>query len=692
MAGTITASLDVMGGDKGAEVVLPGADLVLRRHDGMRFRLFGDEAIVRPLLDQLSAPQGRLRLRALRRDGAQDDKPSQALRRGRGKSSMWRAIEAVKEGAGFAVSAGNTGALMAMALFCLRGEHDIDRPAIAGVWPTLRGEAVVLDIGATIGADAEQLFEYAVMGAAMARALFDKERPTVGLLNIGVEEVKGLEEIRLAGQMLKEADLPYLDYVGFVEGDDIGKGTTDVVVTEGFAGNIALKTAEGTARQITTYLRQAMERQPDWPASAICWRAVPSTGCATGWTRGRSNGGVFLGLGGLVIKSHGGTDAEGFASAIEIGYSMARERHRRKDQQRPVCAPPGGCRRPQGRQYGCAVSKLRSVVLGAGGYLPEKVLTNEDLAKMVDTSDAWIRQRTGIAERHIAADGEVTSDLAAAAARVALDRAGVAADDIDLIVLATSTPDNTFPAAAVTVQEKLGMTSGAAFDIQAVCSGFVYALTTTDAMIRAGQAQKALVIGAETFSRILDWTDRGTCVLFGDGAGAVVLAAEEQPGGRDDRGILTAHLRSDGRHKKQLYVDGGPSSTGTVGHLRMEGREVFKYAVSAIGDVIEDAFDGHRLHARGHRLVRAASGQYPHHRRQRQEVRHSRREGDQDGGAARQHLGGVDPAGAGGGQRGRTHQARRSAAAGSRWAAASPGARQFCAGDHPLIWGGRESP
>ena len=236
------------------------------------------------------------------------------------------------------------------------------------------------------------------------------------------------------------------------------------------------------------------------------------------------------------------------------------------------------------------MSKLRSVVLGAGGYLPEKVLTNADLARMVDTSDAWIRQRTGIAERHIAADGELTSDLAAAAARAALDRAGVAADDIDLIVLATSTPDNTFPATAVTVQDKLGITSGAAFDLQAVCSGFVYALTTTDAMIRTGQAKKALVIGAETFSRILDWTDRSTCVLFGDGAGALVLSAEEQPGTPDDRGVLTTHLRSDGRHKLQLYVDGGPSSTGTVGHVRMVGREVFKYAISAISDVIEDAF------------------------------------------------------------------------------------------------------
>jgi 3-oxoacyl-[acyl-carrier-protein] synthase-3 len=236
------------------------------------------------------------------------------------------------------------------------------------------------------------------------------------------------------------------------------------------------------------------------------------------------------------------------------------------------------------------VNKRRSVVLGSGAYLPEKILTNSDLARLVDTSDEWITQRTGIRQRHIVADGEVTSDLATAAARRALKSAGVSIESIDLIVMATSTPDNTFPAAAVTVQEKLGMTWGAAFDVQAVCSGFIYALATTDAMLRAGQGTRALVIGAETFSRILDWTDRSTCVLFGDGAGAVVLAGEAQNGDNGDRGLLTAHLRSDGRYKDKLYVDGGPSSTGTVGHVRMQGREVFKYAVARISDVIEDAF------------------------------------------------------------------------------------------------------
>ena len=233
---------------------------------------------------------------------------------------------------------------------------------------------------------------------------------------------------------------------------------------------------------------------------------------------------------------------------------------------------------------------LRSVVLGCGAYLPSQTLTNADLARTVDTTDEWIVQRTGIRERHIAAPGELTSDLALNAARAALANAHVEAASIDLIVLATSTPDQTFPATAVSVQAGLGITNGAAFDLQAVCSGFVYALSVTDAMLKSGAAKRALVIGAETFSRILDWNDRTTCVLFGDGAGALVLEAQPQFGTTADRGVLTTHLRSDGRFKSKLYVDGGVSSTQTVGHLRMEGREVFKHAVAMITDVIDDAF------------------------------------------------------------------------------------------------------
>jgi len=236
------------------------------------------------------------------------------------------------------------------------------------------------------------------------------------------------------------------------------------------------------------------------------------------------------------------------------------------------------------------VTVTRSIVLGCGSYLPEQVLTNADLAAKVDTSDEWIVQRTGIRERHIAAKGEFTSDLGTKAALAALANAGVDAQSIDLIVLGTSTPDNTFPATAVQIQQNLGIHHGVAFDLQAVCSGFVFALATADNFLRSGSHKRALVIGAETFSRILDWSDRGTCVLFGDGAGAVVLEAQRQPGSTADRGILTTHLRSDGRHKAKLYVDGGPSTTQSVGHLRMEGKEVFKHAVGMITDVIDDAF------------------------------------------------------------------------------------------------------
>jgi 3-oxoacyl-[acyl-carrier-protein] synthase-3 len=236
------------------------------------------------------------------------------------------------------------------------------------------------------------------------------------------------------------------------------------------------------------------------------------------------------------------------------------------------------------------VSIMRTVVLGCGSYLPSRVVTNADLSLKVDTSDEWITQRTGIRERHIVADGETTSEMGIHAARAALAAAGVDAQSIDLIVLATSTPDNTFPASAVAIQARLGITRGAAFDLQAVCSGFLFSLATVDALLRTGAFKRALVIGSETFSRLLDWTDRTTCVLFGDGAGAVVVESQPQPGTREDRGILTAHLRSDGRYRSKLFVDGGPSSTGTVGHLRMEGRAVFKHAVAMISDVIEDAF------------------------------------------------------------------------------------------------------
>jgi glycerol-3-phosphate acyltransferase PlsX len=296
----------------------------LVRHPDSEFILFGDSSVIEPVLRR--HPRLAEAARVVHTDVAvkMDEKPSQALRHGRWKSSIWLALDAVRKGeADVAVSAGNTGALMAMAKFNLKTIEGIERPAIAAIWPTLRGESVVLDVGASIGADAEHLCDLAAMGSAMACVLFDIERPTVGLLNIGVEEVKGLDEVRKAGQILREQPVPYLEYYGFVEGDDIGKGTVDVVITEGFAGNIALKTAEGTARQIGGYLRGAMSRT--WKARLGYWLAREAfRALREKMDPARSNGGVFLGLNGIVIKSHGGADVEGFAAAVDLGYDMAR--------------------------------------------------------------------------------------------------------------------------------------------------------------------------------------------------------------------------------------------------------------------------------------------------------------------------------------------------------------------------------
>jgi phosphate acyltransferase len=321
----VRIALDAMGGDHGPSVVVAGAELALARHPQNEFLFFGNTSLVAPLIAARPALQSASRLVHTDIAVRMEDKPSQALRRGRWKSSMWLAIEAVKKRqADVAVSAGNTGALMAMSKFELKTLAGIERPAIAALWPTLRGESVVLDVGASIGADAEHLIDLAVMGAAMARILLGLARPTVGLLNIGVEEVKGLEQVREAGRILREEPLPDLDYVGFVEGDDIGRGKADVVVTEGFAGNIALKTAEGTARQLAEYLRDAMSRSLGARIGYLFARSAFAQ-LRERMDPRRANGGVFLGLNGIVIKSHGGTDAEGYAAAIEVGDSAVRD-------------------------------------------------------------------------------------------------------------------------------------------------------------------------------------------------------------------------------------------------------------------------------------------------------------------------------------------------------------------------------
>jgi len=322
MGAPVTIALDAMGGDHGPSVVIPAAAITAIRHPEARFLLVGDSARIEPELRAHLALAAKSQVVHTDIAVAMDEKPSQALRKGRWKSSMWLALEAVRDGrADAAVSAGNTGALMAMAKFCLKTIPGIDRPAIAAIWPTIEAECIVLDVGANVGADARQLAEFALMGAAMARALFGMEKPSVGLLNIGVEEVKGLDEIKKAAAVLKEAPLP-IRYKGFIEGNDVGRGAVDVVVTDGFTGNIALKTAEGTAKQIGEYLRAAMGRSLLARIGAVlaqgAFRALKDK-----MDPRQLNGGIFLGLNGIAVKSHGGTDATGFASAIDLAYDMA---------------------------------------------------------------------------------------------------------------------------------------------------------------------------------------------------------------------------------------------------------------------------------------------------------------------------------------------------------------------------------
>ena len=325
MSDKVRIALDAMGGDNGPTVVVAGAEVALERHPESEFLFYGNASLIAPLVDARPALKSASRVVHTEVAVRMDDKPSQALRYGRWKSSMWLAIDAVKKGeADMIVSAGNTGALMAMSKFNLKTLPGIERPAIAALWPTLRGESIVLDVGASIGADAEHLVDLALMGAATARILFGIDRPTVGLLNIGVEEAKGLEEVREAGRMLREERLPDLDYQGFVEGDDIGRGKVDVVVTEGFAGNIALKTAEGTARQIAEYLRGAISHSLRARIGYLFARSAFRQ-LRQRMDPRRANGGVFLGLNGIVIKSHGGTDAEGFAAAIDLGHGVVRD-------------------------------------------------------------------------------------------------------------------------------------------------------------------------------------------------------------------------------------------------------------------------------------------------------------------------------------------------------------------------------
>lgn len=326
MSDTIRISVDAMGGDKGPRVAVEGARLFWRERRNCTFIFHGRQADLAPLLAEFPDVAAVSTIVHCDNVIAMDDKPSQALRKGRGNSSMWAALQSVKDGdADFAISGGNTGALMAMATFCLRPIDGISRPAIAAIWPTLRTDIIVLDVGATVGGDAKQLCDFSILGAALARALFDQDLPTVGLLNVGTEEMKGRDDVKEASRILHQASGSGFTYHGFVEGDDIGKGTVDVVVTEGFAGNVALKTAEGTARQVGTYIREALKADLlSMVGAAIAGQAMQAL--KRKLDPRNINGGVFLGLNGVVIKSHGGTDEIGYKAALGLGHEMARNR------------------------------------------------------------------------------------------------------------------------------------------------------------------------------------------------------------------------------------------------------------------------------------------------------------------------------------------------------------------------------
>jgi len=561
-AGRTLISVDAMGGDEGPAAVVAGCSISAKSNDNIAFVLHGDADALHMLVAKRPELKDRCEIRSTSGVVSMEDKPSQVVRTGK-DTSMWSTIESVRSGeASVAVSCGNTGALMAISMIRLRKLPGVNRPAIAVLYPSSnkQGFNVMLDVGADIRADADDLLRFALMGASYARNGMDIDRPRVGLLNVGTEEHKGRSELKDAFDLIRaQEDQAGLDFVGFVEGGDISGNVADVIVTDGFTGNVAIKTGEGTASLIAA--SQAQNRSA--PRQRWCVFGPERYGCEIAWISGCNRR----------CRSH-----------------RACRTTQPKQIQRQTRRARGGHPDPARKRQGNPHMTLRAVVKGCGHYLPSRVVENAEFEKTLDTDDAWIRARSGIERRHFAAEGETTSHMAAAAARAALAQADLQPDDVDAIVLATSTPDLTFPSAATMVQAELGMTRGFAFDVQAVCAGFVFALSNANALILSGQAKRVLVIGAETFSRIMDWTDRSTCVLFGDGAGALLLEAEQGNGTPADRGILATDLNSDGRHRDLLFVDGG-TSTGTTGHLRMQGNQVFRHAVEKLSSSATTAMD-----------------------------------------------------------------------------------------------------
>ncbi|KAH0434665.1 hypothetical protein KCU90_g4732, partial [Aureobasidium melanogenum] len=586
-----------MGGDHGPSVTVPAAVNFVRSHPDAELLLVGIEGAIRAQLKKLKAQDlPALTVVPASEIVAMDDPVEVALRKKK-DSSMRVALNRVKENEAQAcISAGNTGALMAVSRYVLKTLSGIERPAIAFALPNPDGYTMMLDLGANVDCEPQHLLQFAEMGHALVSALESKERPTIGLLNIGEEVIKGNETIKRAGELLRASTL---NFHGNVEGNDIFKGTVDVIVCDGFVGNVALKTSEGLAQMLTNIIKEEFGRS--WLTKVMAVLAMPVLMRFKKRVDHRQyNGAALLGLRGLVIKSHGSADAYGFEWAIKRGFSRTGGARRKR------CGPRKPDRRPAGRALRCAIlegimaqSTIYSRVLGTGSYLPPGRVTNQDLAERlaregVETSDEWIVARTGIHARHFAEPNVTTSDLALIASQRAIEAADIDPQSIDLIIVATSTPDFVFPSTACLLQNKLGIKNhGAAFDVQAVCSGFAYAVATADSFIRSGQHRTALVIGAETFSRILDFKDRTTCVLFGDGAGAVILQASEEPG------VLASALHADGSHSNILCTPGNVNGGVIEGSafLHMDGQAVFKLAVNVLEKVAVEALTKANLSA-----------------------------------------------------------------------------------------------
>ncbi len=657
-------SVDAMGSDRGPAAVVAGCARSAAENPDIGFILHGPKDQLEPLVARRKKLAERCEIRDAQGVVTMDAKPSHVMRHGK-DTSMWSAIDSVRdEEAGVCVSCGNTGALMAVSMLRLRKLEGINRPAIACLWPSRNqgGFNLMLDVGADIRAEADDLLQYALMGASYARNGLGLERPRIGLLNVGTEEHKGRAELKVAHELIW-ARWPASDSTtmsALSRAAIFLRPVSMSIVTDGFTGNVALKTGEGTATLIRDFLKEAFKATPLSRIAALL--ALTSLRRLTKRIDPRRvNGGVFLGLNGTVVKSHGSADATGDFRRDQAGRHPGAVRLYRTPCRAGCVGAIAGPRWRRGP--GCERDRrmtIRAVVRGVGHYLPERVVPNSEFESSLDTTDEWIKSRSGIERRHFAAEGQGTSDLAARAARAALADAGMEADDIDAIILATSTADLTFPSAATMVQAGTGhdariclRRSGGLRRVRLCADQCQCADRVGPGGTRAGDRRRDVQP-----DHGLD--DRGTCVLFGDGAGALVLEAQKGDGTSADRGILATDLHSDGRYRDLLYVDGGVATQNT-GHLRMQGKEVFRHAVEKLAATAETALEKAGLSDARCRLDRAAPGQLADHQGDRPEDGSAHGSCRRHRPGSRQHLGRVDPAGAVGRGRARTDQTGRSA-------------------------------